>query len=491
MKIEKNLLFLLACILLAVIANIALFKSPIGIFYSMFILVFYTIFFWQQKKEPFTHKRISGLLIFIIGALSICYFIYSNPIFNVLNYILIPILILAHTIVLTSPSNLSWHTPKFLHYTKLKLAQTLSGAGTIIKMTTRSSKRNIGAGTYNTGKKITIGLIIAFPLLFIVVNLLLMADAEFANLFLSIPNFLLSINLSVFWDLIRITLLTLVFLSYLLILRKKRKQRHHAPPNGLSHSVIAKGQWDSTIVATVLICMNLIYLLFTIVQFQYFFSGGDLTNTGLTYAEYARRGFFELLVVTLINFGTLATTLRFMKMPNVFIKIQWTLLILFSGIMLTSAFMRLLMYEEAYGYTYARIFAHAAMIYLIVIFAFSLLKVWIQRLSLARFYIIFSLLFYVGINLIGIDEIIVSKNIERYEQTGKIDYYYLERLSSSAVPKLTDLYQKYKDDPDMDHLRTILMEKERELGELNWYSYNLSRERAKVALREVNLEDNN
>ena len=56
---------------------------------------------------------------------------------------------------------------------------------------------------------------------------------------------------------------------------------------------------DGIITLTVLLLLDLVYVLFVAIQFKYFFSGtlGD----GYTYAEYARRGFFELLFVTLIN----------------------------------------------------------------------------------------------------------------------------------------------------------------------------------------------
>ena len=56
---------------------------------------------------------------------------------------------------------------------------------------------------------------------------------------------------------------------------------------------------DGIITLTVLLLINLVYVLFIAVQFKYFFSG--TLEDGFTYAEYARRGFFELLFVTLIN----------------------------------------------------------------------------------------------------------------------------------------------------------------------------------------------
>ncbi len=58
------------------------------------------------------------------------------------------------------------------------------------------------------------------------------------------------------------------------------------------------GSVEATIV---LVAVNLLFLAFVILQFNYLFGGGqNISATGFTYAEYARRGFFELLAVALI-----------------------------------------------------------------------------------------------------------------------------------------------------------------------------------------------
>ncbi|MFA9560564.1 DUF4153 domain-containing protein [Evansella sp. AB-rgal1] len=473
MKLNKHIFYFIICMLLAVVANLTLFYGPIGISYSILLVFFYSVFFYQHKSYPFSQKRISGLIFFSIMALALMYFIFSNPVFNIINYALLPLLVYVHTNLLTSPIDLHWHKPTFYLYMKSKTKKFFSASNTIMTVTTKKLRRNVGDSTYGNAKKIGIGLIFAAPLLFIVINLLFLADAQFANLLLSIPELLLQMNTSFFWDLIRILLLFFVFFCFFKVIGKRTVIMEYERINE------EKKNWDTVVVSTVLITLNLIYLLFTIVQFQYFFSGGS-TGT-LTYAEYARRGFFELMTVTIINYVTLATTLRFSKKgPASFVKIQLTLLILFSSIMLTSAFMRLMMYEQAFGYTYQRIFAHAFMVYLIVIFAFTLVKVWAYRLSLARFYILFTLLFYLGLNVINIDSIIVEKNIERYEATGKIDIEYLGSLSYSAVPALVELYDS---EPENKELERVLEEKQANLADDRWQSFNLSRENAKRALK--------
>ena len=246
---------------------------------------------------------------------------------------------------------------------------------------------------------------------------------------------------------------------------------------------------DSIITITVLVLINAVYVLFTIVQFKYFFSGS--LQGDFTYAEYARKGFFELLFVTLINLSItiivltyVDRTIGFMKR---FVQILLTALVLASAVLLSSAFMRLSMYEEAYGFSFIRIMAHSFMIFLVVIFMYTFIKIWIEKLSLFHFYFISSLLYYTLMNVIDVEKMIVSKNIDRYEQTGKIDIHYLNSLSYTGVLGLIDLYE---DNSELPGLKNILLERKNaaNFDSIPWQSYNLKRVQANQELSKLQLE---
>ena len=174
---------------------------------------------------------------------------------------------------------------------------------------------------------------------------------------------------------------------------------------------------DGIITLTVLLLLDLVYVLFVAVQFKYFFSG--TLEDGYTYAEYARRGFFELLFVTLINLTVTTGVIYFTKSIQGFLKkvirLALTVLVLSSGVLLISAFMRMAMYEDAYGFTFTRVLVHSFMIFLMIIFAYTLVKIWLEKLSLFHFYFIASLIYYAGINVVNIDKIVVDRNIARFE----------------------------------------------------------------------------
>ncbi|WP_416150674.1 DUF4153 domain-containing protein [Salipaludibacillus sp. HK11] len=475
----RHIIYTFICLILAVLANITLLEEQIGISYSLFIIVFYSFFFYQFRKFTFTHKQISGLLFFVICVLSFSYFIYSNQIFYVLNFIIIPPLIFVHIVLVTSSEGISWSNIAFISLLRKKMNQLFKYGTRLTQSSNRKFKSNVNETTYHTGKKIGVGILIASPLVFLVLNLLLSADAQFQELMLNLPKLLINIDYGIFWTMIKIGILMLFFFCFFKIISKKTVVKP------VVKDINDDKNWDAVILTTVLVSLNLLYLLFTIVQFQYFFSG-TLVND-VSYAEYARRGFAELLSVTVINYLMILLTVRKTdKGSSKMIKIQLTLLILFSSVMLVSSFMRLMMYEQAFGFTYLRIFAHTFMIYLMVIYAFTLVKVWITRLPVARFYIIFSLLFYLGFNIIGIDSIIVKNNIERFEATEKIDVQYLDQLSYSAIPEVVELYKKH---PDIDGLEDMLINKKEEINneKAAWQSYNLSRENAKRSLNELDF----
>jgi hypothetical protein len=331
-------------------------------------------------------------------------------------------------------------------------------------------------------KKVILGIVISLPILFVVLNLLISADSQFEQLIGGIPQWFQVINGERIIRLILIVILTFAFFGFMQILSSRHINVKKQPSNDHSFKL------DGIITITVLVIINAVYLLFSLVQFRYFFSGtlqGDFT-----FAEYARKGFFELLFVTLINLSITVIVLTFVtratKLMQRATQIMLTILVLASSVMLCSAFLRLSMYEDAYGFTFTRVLVHSFMIFLVVIFTYTLVKIWVVRLSLFHFYFITTLLYYTAITVIDLDKIVVNENMNRYELSGKIDVHYLNNLSYTGVLGLIDLYEKDKNIPD---LKTILLERKKEAltEDLPWQSYNLKREQVFSELKKLEI----
>ena len=103
--------------------------------------------------------------------------------------------------------------------------------------------------------------------------------------------------------------------------------------------------------------------------------------------------------------------------------------------MLSSAFYRMLLYEEAYGFTYLRIFVQTFMILLFFLFIISIVFIWYEKLPIIKAYFIATLAVYVILNFANVDAMIARNNIYRYKETGQLDIRYLEGLSYEDVYK--------------------------------------------------------
>jgi len=332
-------------------------------------------------------------------------------------------------------------------------------------------------------KKVLIGVVISIPVLAVVLRLLVSADSQFERIVGGIPDWFRVVDAESCFRLFAILIFTAAFFGLMQVLFQKHMKVIKQEAN-----VSQFQKLDSIIMITVLILINAVYVLFTIVQFKYFFSGtlqGDMT-----YAEYARKGFFELLFVTMINLSITIVVLTFgdrgKKGVQRLTQLMLTILVLSSGVMLSSAFLRLSMYEDAYGFTFTRVLVHSFMIFLVVIFTYTLVKIWVEKLSLFHFYFITSLIYYTAITVIDLDNIVVKENMNRFEHSGKIDVHYLNSLSATGVLGLIDLYEK---DPKIPDLQTILLERQKEArtNSLPWQSYNLKREQVTKKLQNLQI----
>nr|WP_155669432.1 DUF4173 domain-containing protein [Ornithinibacillus caprae] len=484
---RQDIIFLLICVGLGVLAELSFFHGRIGVSYLAFITGFYAVLFGRYKLS-FNNRRIGLLLMVAIWLLAGSYAFYDNVLFRSLNFLLIPVLVFFHIVLITSPNNINWSKPAFVVLLIKKLEQAIQYSSKFCKLSLKKVFKNMDDQAAQTIKRIVIGLVIGVPLLFIITGLLMSADAVFQDIVLRLPEFVLELNfLEGTFRFILAILFALLFFGVFQVLHVRPKTKENV---GLVNEKTTV-KWDSIIAITILALLNAVYVLFTVIQFKYFFNDG--LQSGYTYAEYARRGFFELIFVTLINWSILISFLKLVKEDRrplkVALKIMYSLLIIVSGVMLTSAYQRLSLYEAAYGFTLDRVLAHAFMIFLMVIFAYTFVRVLLERLSILHFYLIIGLVFYTGLNAISLEKIVVDNNIERYEATGKIDIYYLSHLSYTGLDGLVDLYEA---DPDIPELKELLVEQKSVLkneGEDSWQSFNFMKQRVTKRMEELDLRN--
>jgi hypothetical protein len=246
---------------------------------------------------------------------------------------------------------------------------------------------------------------------------------------------------------------------------------------------------------TILVTVDLLFGGFMLIQAAYFFGGLDtLDRTGMTYANYARHGFFELLTVACLTLALLwvLATLTMRNRPRqrrAFNAASAGMIVLVFGLLL-SAFQRMLLYEQAYGYTRLRLYTHSFMIWLVlvlVLFLFALLRDRPRTFSFGSF--IAALAYLAVLNLANPDALIVQKNIARYQASGKLDAAYLASLSADATPTLVAALPAL-DDASRAVIADALTQQRDALAEAEatqgWPSWSLPRALARAAI-ELNL----
>jgi uncharacterized protein DUF4153 len=228
--------------------------------------------------------------------------------------------------------------------------------------------------------------------------------------------------------------------------------------------------------------LNVLFLAFAIVQIVVLFQGHDhiLKTAGLTYAEYAREGFFQLLFAAALTIPVVSFTWtrssRNGGVDEVLLKVLLgSLCLLMLGIVV-SALRRLGLYEEAFGFTRARLAAHAVAIWLGALLLAMVIAGAAGRTKWL-FYTTAALTAFtvIGFNLINPDAAIAKRNWQRYLDTEKIDTHYLSGLSADAIPYLAGLRSEVSARV-LDDLKRRLPEEE------PWSSANLSRIRARSIL---------
>ena len=229
-----------------------------------------------------------------------------------------------------------------------------------------------------------------------------------------------------------------------------------------------------------LLLIDLLFAAFVLVQIAVLFGGRDhvLNTAQLTFAEYARQGFFQLIVVALLTLALVAAAVWFSRMEvsdRGWMKILLGLLCLFTLVILASALTRMNLYQETYGFTRLRLLVDVTIVWLGAVFVMLLAAgiKW-EGAWLPRAVVLLSAVTLIGFNLYNPDARIGERNIDRYFRTGKIDVGYVAGLSPDAVPQLIRLPEPLRS--------CALAGMESRLANDSFWSWNLARRDARRLL---------
>ena len=393
--------------------SMLIFAVPITIFIIKII----------EKRQNDLNKK-AKILVVPITLLSSTYLIFNNFLFNALNILVIPTLVILMILGL--------YKEKF--EIKLNIIKKVSSVifkpfeyiGDAFKKSRKifEPNKNLEENSKKSKnlKRVLKALVITIPVVFVILWLLSSADQIFGSIFGNITefieNFIAGIQLSTATEIIILILFTFVYFmgffyyvsSKFQILETKEKEEKKK---------------DSFTIKMILVTLNVIYIIFCIIQIKSLF----MRQVNINYAEYARQGFFQLMIVSLINLYTVLIAKKREMQDEIktkFIKIMCLVMLVCTFIILISATYRMYLYESAYGYTILRLLVYCILFTETILLVPTILYIIDKKINLPITYFTIIISVYVCMNFANFDNIIAKRNVDRYIETGKIDVLYLE-----------------------------------------------------------------
>jgi hypothetical protein len=232
-----------------------------------------------------------------------------------------------------------------------------------------------------------------------------------------------------------------------------------------------------TEIAIALALIDLLFLAFVAVQARYLFGGRSvvLSHQHLTYAQYARHGFFELLAVSALVVPVVLAANAFARERVALVRLLSGVLIALELVVAASALQRMHVYVDRYGLTELRIYVTGVTLWIMAILAWA--GVTVLRGRPGRFAVgalVAGFVATLALNVINPDALIVRVNVDR----GRVDPMYLAHLSDDAVPGLVAKLPSLTPQAQREITRVLLARKFRN-DPLGW---NLARSRARGAV---------
>lgn len=340
-------------------------------------LALVTAFHWTSvRKRPYTWL-VAGTItaLSVWNMLSVSATPYSGNIdYSLTTFLAQPMLLMLHCQLVNGRYSI-WHPSQVARdWLTGWLIQPFSNLGRVFGSFTILARSAASSNKRSKAREIGMAVLVSIPLLLAIIPLLTSADQIFRyELTAAIGH----------PDLTAVTIHTLIVIvpwpflcSLLLSLDIETKE-----PSEPRHIALS-----STMTITVLSMMLVVYTLFCAVQLRFLFAGA-LTDglislpDGLTYSEYARDGFFQLLTVAAINLAIFGIALT--STPHTpWLNATLGGLLAVTAVMLASAALRLGLYIGAYGLTWLRYASLTFIVLLAIAIALCAIRMFTARLPL-------------------------------------------------------------------------------------------------------------
>lgn len=304
------------------------------------------------------------------------------------------------------------------------------------------------------------GILLAIPVIIIVVPLLIDGDAAFGSIAQALTDKIGKLFEN-FFDGISSGFLVNAFLALFVapyiysvmfcfrhnISDEKRQEKNE---NYKNLRVI-----PANVFAGFLGAISLVYVVYLLSQLAYFFSAftGKLPDgSEITIASYARRGFFEMAAVAMVNLGIIAITVLLSKRSDgqisKMIKAFDLFLCVFTIIIVSTSVSKILLYIAEYGLTHKRLYVFVIDLILAVTFIMVIVRLFKKNFPYMKVILAFACGVITLMSLVGTDGFIANYNVEMYLRGNlkTVDVHQLEDIGLPALKPLHKVVQNENED---------------------------------------------
>jgi hypothetical protein len=389
------------------------------------------ILYLKNKKLEFSgYNKLLTVILYVFS------FVFSITANNFIKFLDAVFMVGAGAFLIYSVGAGNKAIEKFLPFAMVKalIEYPFSGFGEQSKIT---SDIVSDSRTGKNIKLVIIGLIITFPLTAIVAALLMSADDGMKRI---IQSMFSGIDNATFWSIVLQLIFAIPCSMYIFGMFYTNANCDELKK--LDERICIQKLYNMRFVSN-LICYTavtpicILYVLFFISQANYFLSAfTDSLPNGFTYADYARKGFFELCAVAVINlcvicFISLHSKKAGREKPFA-LKLYSIVLSVFTIILIATALSKMVMYIKRYGLTELRVYTSWFMILLAAVFVLIIVKQFRFDMKFAKHIsAVFTIMFAV-LCFSRPESLIAKYNIEMYRSG------YLEELDEEALLDMSD-----------------------------------------------------
>lgn len=504
-------------ILVALLFDLLFWKKAPGISFFVLVLLLMAAGWWLGKSEGIVPAKTTYILVPLVIGFSAMTFIRAEQFTTTLNAALTIGLLSLIAITYTGGK---WWNYSFSDYVVKTFQGALSTISRLLIFLVEKPTPSVDADSPdettpgNTSKKphqtwsVVRGVLISIPIVLLLGAILAAADPIFGKQFEEILKIFKIDRLGEY----------IFRLFYILVLGSMLAGAYlHAYTQSKDARLLGVDKpwlppfmgWIEAVI--LLAAIDILFGIFVGIQFRYFFGGYvTIEVSGITYSEYARKGFGELVGVAVISLLILQTLNTIVKRST---KNQAHTFSIFGVglvglviVILVSSFQRLMLYEAAYGFSRLRTYSHVFIIWLgILLIGTAMIEIIRKQRLFARVLLICIVGFGISINLINMDKFIASSNISLSMKGRPLDAPYLLSLSDDAIPLLSSVYQSESWPQDVRskvgavlackrHNLKLQDENASESGQTQfWGSYHWSRTNARAILNSLGskLDDTN